>query len=198
MSKLNGFRSRSTSMDEPTGQPTDQSSDQYEKEPNEKPMKARLGSFTKFLFNRSGNDNRTDNYRNGEKNPKTSRKLSQSICQEWIKATQYRYEIVSHLDDIGCRNNKNWFLLNDRTVRTDRLMSLLPVPLDCVALEEMSPSECPKTILVELLASLQHPYIYPVLDLGFFSTNQTHYACPITPLNSRGSLKDLIFKVIRK
>lgn len=100
-----------------------------------------------------------------------------------------------HLDDIGCRPNKNWFLLNDTTVRTDRLMSLVQLPADCVALEEMPPSECPKGVLMELLASLQHPYIYPVLDLGIFFTNQTPYACLVMPFNVRGSLKDLIYKV---
>lgn len=47
-------------------------------------------------------------------------------------------------------------------------MTLLPIPPDCVALEELPPSECPKGVLMELLGSLQHPYIYPVLDLGFF------------------------------
>lgn len=74
-------------------------------------------------------------------------------------------------------------------------MTLLPIPPDCVALDEMSPSECPKGILMELLSSLQHPYVYPVLDLGFLYTNQTHYACLVMPFNARGSLKDLIYKV---
>lgn len=103
-----------------------------------------------------------------------------------------------HLDDIGCRPNKNWLLLNDATVRTDRLMTLIQLPADCIALEEMPPSECPKGALMELLASLQHPYIYPVLDLGFFYAEQTHYACLVTPFNARGSLKDLIYKVRRR
>lgn len=132
-----------------------------------------------------------------ERSPRerANRDRSLTACQEWIKNTQGRYEIIAHLDNIGCRNNKNWFLLNDTTVRTDRLMTLLPIPSDCVALDEMSPTECPKGILMELLASLQHPYIYPVLDLGFLYTNQTHYACLVMPFNARGSLKDLIYKV---
>lgn len=74
-------------------------------------------------------------------------------------------------------------------------MTLLPIPTDCVALEELPPSECPKGVLMELLGSLQHPYIYPVLDLGFLSSNLTHYACLVMPFNLRGSLKDLIYKV---
>lgn len=74
-------------------------------------------------------------------------------------------------------------------------MTLLPIPSDCVALEELPPSECPKGVLMELLGSLQHPYIYPVLDLGFLYANSTNYACLVMPFNLRGSLKDLIYKV---
>lgn len=48
---------------------------------------------------------------------------------------------------------------------------------------------------MELLGSLQHPYIYPVLDLGFLYANSTNYACLVMPFNLRGSLKDLIYKV---
>lgn len=80
-------------------------------------------------------------------------------------------------------------------IRTDRLMTLLPIPPDCVALEELPPSECPKGVLMELRGSLQHPYIYPVLDLGFLYANSTNYACLVMPFNQRGSLKDLIYKV---
>lgn len=34
-----------------------------------------------------------------------------------------RYEIIAHLDDIGSRDNKNWFLLSDSTVRHSRTKS---------------------------------------------------------------------------
>lgn len=132
-----------------------------------------------------------------ERSPRerANRDRALNVCREWLEKGQGRYEIMIHLDDIGCRPNKNWFLLNDATVRTDRLMTLIQLPADCVALEEMPPSECPKGVLMELLGSLQHPYIYPVLDLGFFYAEQTHYACLVTPFNARGSLKDLIYKV---
>lgn len=126
---------------------------------------------------------------------RANRERSYVSCQEWTEKSAGRYEIMAHLDDIGCRPNKNWFLLNDTTVRTDRLMTLIPLPADCVALQECSPSDSPKSILMELLGSLQHPYIYPVLDLGIFYSNQTHYACLVMPFNARGSLKDLIYKV---
>lgn len=74
-------------------------------------------------------------------------------------------------------------------------MTLLPLPPNCVALEELPTSECPQGILMELLGSLQHPYIYPILDLGFHNTDTHHYACLVMPFNPRGSLKDLIYKV---
>lgn len=79
-------------------------------------------------------------------------------------------------------------------IKTDRLMTLLPLPPDSIALEELPTSECPQGILMELLGSLQHPYIYPILDLGFFHTENHHYLCLVMPFNAHGSLKDLIYK----
>lgn len=78
-------------------------------------------------------------------------------------------------------------------------MTLLTLPPDSVALEELPSDEVenPKRVLMELLGSLQHPYIYPILDLGFLQTQTNHYACLVMPFNPRGSLKDLIFKVSR-
>ncbi|XP_031616988.1 DEP domain-containing protein DDB_G0279099 isoform X3 [Contarinia nasturtii] len=125
---------------------------------------------------------------------RATRERSYISCQEWTEKSAGRYEIMAHLEEIGCRPNKNWFLLSDTTVRTDRLMTLIPLPADCIALEELSPSDSPKGVLMELLGSLQHPYVYPVLDLGIFYSNQTHYACLVMPFNARGSLKDLIYK----
>lgn len=126
---------------------------------------------------------------------RANRERAFTACQEWIEKSDGRYETMAHLDDIGCRPYKNWFLINDTSVRTDRLMTLVQLPADCVALEELPPSESPKGILMELLGSLQHPYVYPVLDLGFFLSNQIQYACLVMPFNPRGSLKDLIYKV---
>ena len=80
-------------------------------------------------------------------------------------------------------------------IKTDRLMTLLPLPPNCVALEELPNSENPQGVLMELLGSLQHPYIYPVLDLGFHHSDIHHYACLVMPFNPRGSLKELIYKV---
>jgi serine/threonine protein kinase len=100
-----------------------------------------------------------------------------------------KYEISLCLVDILIE--KLFFLFQ---IKTDRLMTLLPLPPHCVALEELPNSEC-QSVLKELLSSLQHPYIYPILDLGFFHTESHHYACLVMPFNPRGSLKDLIYKV---
>uniref|UniRef100_A0A1B0CV79 Uncharacterized protein n=2 Tax=Lutzomyia longipalpis TaxID=7200 RepID=A0A1B0CV79_LUTLO len=93
-----------------------------------------------------------------------------------------------------CLRTPQGTIIQLASVRTDRLMTLLPIPPDCVALEELPPSQCLKGVFMELLGSLQHPYIYPVLDLGFVNFESRNYACLVTPFNPRGSLKDLIYK----
>ncbi|KAL9927057.1 slowpoke binding protein isoform 2-T7 [Glossina fuscipes fuscipes] len=131
-----------------------------------------------------------------ERSPRerAQRERALNATQEWIQNSNGRYEVLAHLDEIGSRHGKHWFLVTDATVRTDRLLTLLSLPPDCVAFEDLPPSENPRGMLMELLGSLHHPYIYPVLDLGFLHTSSGNYACLVTPFNSRGSLKDLIFK----
>ncbi|XP_034126002.1 uncharacterized protein LOC117582418 isoform X3 [Drosophila guanche] len=131
-----------------------------------------------------------------ERSPRerAQRERALNATQEWIQSANGRYEVIAHLDEIGSRHGKNWFLVTDASVRTDRLMTLLPLPPDCVAFEDMPPNESARDILMELLGSLHHPYIYPVLDLGFLRSSSNGYACLVTPFNSRGSLKDLIYK----
>lgn len=53
-----------------------------------------------------------------ERSPRerAARDRALGACQEWLKTLSGRYEIIAHLDDIGSRNNKNWFLLSDSTV----------------------------------------------------------------------------------
>ncbi|XP_062548226.1 uncharacterized protein LOC134213299 isoform X2 [Armigeres subalbatus] len=206
------FRGRSVSSDHDNNSESEHS----ERSPL---VSAKLDSLAKLLFSRSllqegtsssakDNDSPTRNnvrYQytaldSGigapDRSPRerAARDRAFTACQEWLQHSGGRYEAIAHLDDIGSRSNKHWFLLNDCTIRTDRLMTMLPLPPDCIALEELPPSECPQGILMELLGSLQHPYIYPVLDLGFFPTESHHYACLVMPFNQRGSLKDLIYK----
>ncbi|XP_073825725.1 slowpoke binding protein isoform X3 [Musca autumnalis] len=131
-----------------------------------------------------------------ERSPRerAQREKALNATQEWVQQSSGRYEVIAHLDEIGSRHGKNWFLVTDSSVRTDRLMTMLTLPPDCVAFEDLSPNESPKSILMELLGSLHHPYIYPVLDLGFLHISSGNFACLVTPFNSRGSLKDLIYK----
>ncbi|XP_043862259.1 serine-rich adhesin for platelets isoform X3 [Drosophila santomea] len=131
-----------------------------------------------------------------ERSPRerAQREKALNATQEWIQGANGRYEVIAHLDEIGSRHGKNWFLVTDASVRTDRLQTLLPLPPDCVAFEDLPPNESAREILMELLGSLHHPYIYPVLDLGFLRNSSYNYACLVTPFNSRGSLKDLIYK----
>ncbi|XP_017854188.2 uncharacterized protein LOC108607704 isoform X2 [Drosophila busckii] len=131
-----------------------------------------------------------------ERSPRerAQRERALNATQEWIQSANGRYEVIAHLDEIGSRHGKNWFLVTDASVRTDRLLTLLPLPADCVAFEDLPPNESARDILMELLGSLHHPYIYPVLDLGFLRNSTHSYACLVTPFNSRGSLKDLIYK----
>ncbi|XP_070070870.1 serine-rich adhesin for platelets isoform X3 [Drosophila takahashii] len=131
-----------------------------------------------------------------ERSPRerAQREKALNATQEWIQGANGRYEVIAHLDEIGSRHGKNWFLVTDASVRTDRLLTLLPLPPDCVAFEDLPPNESAREILMELLGSLHHPYIYPVLDLGFLRNTSYNYACLVTPFNSRGSLKDLIYK----
>lgn len=126
------------------------------------------------------------------------REQAYNSCDEWSEKSNNRYKIMAHLDTIGFRSDKNWFIIIDTTVRTNRLMTWIPLPADCVALEELSPFNSAKDVLMELLCSLQHPYIYPVLDLNIFFSHHNHCACLVMPINSRGSLKDYIYKVSEK
>ncbi|XP_058125492.1 uncharacterized protein LOC131289394 [Anopheles ziemanni] len=205
------FRGRSISSEHDNNSETEHS----ERSPL---VSAKLDSLAKFLFSRSllqdspsaAKENESPTRHSvryqytaldsgigaPDRSPRerAARERAYAACQEWLQNTGGRYESIAHLDDIGSRSNKHWFLLNDCTIRTDRLMTLLPLPPDCIALEELPPSECPQGVLMELLGSLQHPYIYPVLDLGFFPSDSHQYASLVMPFNPRGSLKDLIYK----
>lgn len=96
-----------------------------------------------------------------------------------------RYELLSQLSEIGSRSDKNWFTVHDRTLRAERLLTLVPLPSTC----PISPTPETREILLELFRSLQHPYIHPVLDIEFWKEG----AAIISPLNPTGSLRDLIY-----
>lgn len=47
---------------------------------------------------------------------RAARERAFTACREWLLNSGGRYEILAHLDDIGSRTSKHWFLLNDSTV----------------------------------------------------------------------------------
>ncbi|XP_044737833.1 slowpoke-binding protein isoform X2 [Chrysoperla carnea] len=118
-----------------------------------------------------------------------AREHALKICQQYL-ITNPRYELIHHLNDIGSRVDKQWFVVKDSSVKTERLLTLVPkgqcCPIDC--------NQDTREIILELFRTLQHPYIYPVLDLEFTETADDIYAVLVMPFNSKGSLKDLIYR----
>lgn len=90
--------------------------------------------------------------------------------------------------------DKHWFVVRDGSVKTERLLTL--VPKNPKSVLECTP-DTRRTIL-DLFLTLQHPYIYPVLDVEFVegaTDPETTFITLVLPFNSKGSLKDLIYKV---
>lgn len=57
-----------------------------------------------------------------------SREKAYAACSEWLVSTGGRYEIIAHLDEIGSRASKHWFLLNDSAVSgVEHLMNFCPL-----------------------------------------------------------------------
>lgn len=90
--------------------------------------------------------------------------------------------------------DKHWFTVLDGSVKTKRLLTL--VPKNPKSVLECSP-DTRRTIL-DLFLTLQHPYIYPVLDVEFVegaTDPETTFITLVLPFNKDGSLKDHIYKV---
>jgi PX domain-containing protein kinase-like protein len=87
--------------------------------------------------------------------------------------------------------DKHWFVVRDTSMKTERLLTLVPLSSNCAI--ECNPST--RGTILELFLALQHPYIYPVLDLDFRDVSGQTYVVLVLPFNSKGSLKDLIYKV---
>lgn len=99
------------------------------------------------------------------------------------------------LNIIEFRVDKHWFVVRDGSVKTERLLTL--VPKNPKSVLECTP-DTRRTIL-DLFLTLQHPYIYPVLDVEFVegaTDPETTFITLVLPFNSKGSLKDLIYKVL--
>ncbi|XP_041982298.1 slowpoke-binding protein [Aricia agestis] len=182
--KRNAFRIRSVSTDK----------EESEEENSEKtPLVAqKIDSLAKLLFNKSimGSSSGKSSPSEPSASPRYADRSMESsvalvICNEYLSVTP-RYELISPLSCIGSRPNKQWFAIHDNSIKTERLLSLIPLPPNCV----VEASEHTRGLMLELFRALHHPYIYPVLDLEL----RSGHALAVIPYNPSGSLKDLIYK----
>ncbi|KAK7867344.1 hypothetical protein R5R35_001119 [Gryllus longicercus] len=118
-----------------------------------------------------------------------ARERAHGACLHYLRACP-RYSLVHHLNDIGSRVDKHWFVVRDASVKTERLLTLVPRAAAC----PLACSPATRATILELFLALQHPYIYPVLDLDFREATGQSYVILVLPFNSKGSLKDLIYK----
>lgn len=86
--------------------------------------------------------------------------------------------------------DKYWFMVRDTSLKTDRLLTLVPLNRNCPL------TVCPSTkdILNNLFLALQHPYICPVFTVDFLEYEDQTYMVLVQPIN-QGSLKDLVYGV---
>ncbi|CAB3234389.1 unnamed protein product [Arctia plantaginis] len=181
--KRNAFRIRSVSTDR----------EESEEENSERtPLVAqKIDSLAKLLFNKSlmGSSSGKSSPMEPPASPKCEQSMESSaalaICTEYLSQSN-RYNLLSALSAIGARSSKHWFAIHDNSIKTDRLLTLMPLTSKC----PIEQGERSKTLTMELFRALHHPYIYPVLDLELCNG----HALTVLPFNSRGSLKDLIYK----
>ncbi|KAG5333894.1 SLOB protein, partial [Acromyrmex heyeri] len=122
---------------------------------------------------------------------KRSRDRALSICRDYIGKTP-RFVLIKQLNNIGSRVDKYWFMVRDTSLKTDRLLTLVPLNQNCPL------TACPSTkdILNNLFLALQHPYICPVFHVDFLEYEDQTYIVLVQPIN-QGSLKDLIYGIER-
>ncbi|XP_052755092.1 slowpoke-binding protein isoform X1 [Galleria mellonella] len=199
--RRNAFRIRSVSTDRDESEDTGRQDDAEgsscacsSKENSERtPLVAqKIDSLAKLLFNKSligtgsGKSSPSEppaSPRVGDRSMESSAALA--ICTEYLSQTS-RYDLISQLSAIGSRANKHWFAIHDNSIKTDRLLILMPLTNKC----PIEPTERSRGLIMELFRALHHPYICPVLDLELCNG----HALAVLPFNARGSLKDLIYK----
>ncbi|KAK7602041.1 hypothetical protein V9T40_009482 [Parthenolecanium corni] len=121
-----------------------------------------------------------------------ARQRAESACLHYLRFCP-RYALIQHLNDIGSRVGKHWFVVKDSSIKTERLLTLTPQ-------SQGSPIEYDQSVrhvIMDLFLALQHPYIYPILDLEFIEANvqkKNANIIVVLPFNNKGSLKDLIYK----
>ncbi|CAG4942635.1 unnamed protein product [Parnassius apollo] len=182
--KRNAFKIRSASTDR----------DESEEENTERtPLVAqKIDSLAKLLFNKSliGSGSNKSSPSEPCSSPRVKETSIEStvalaICTKYLSQTS-RYDLKSQLGSIGSRPCKQWFAIRDNSIKTDRLLTLVPLTIEC----PLEDGACSRELVVELFRALHHPYIYPVLELQLCSG----HALTILPFNAKGSLKDVIYK----
>lgn len=96
---------------------------------------------------------------------------------------------------LGSRVGKHWFVVKDSSIKTERLLTLTPQSQNSPIIY----NQTTRRIILDLFLALQHPYIYPILDLEFIegsAQNKNANIIVVLPFNNKGSLKDLIYKVM--
>ncbi|KAK4874069.1 hypothetical protein RN001_013429 [Aquatica leii] len=106
-------------------------------------------------------------------------------CRQFLSGST-RYELKTQLERIGSRSNKHWFIVQDVNLDAERLLCFVNLSASC----PIKPSKVTSETVLALFRGLQHPYIYPVLDIQFLESQ----AALISPLNHGGSLRDLIYQ----
>ncbi|XP_037092474.1 slowpoke-binding protein-like [Pollicipes pollicipes] len=113
-----------------------------------------------------------------------------SLCRQYL-ARSDRYQLVQPLNDLGCRSNKHWFLVQDLLVKTERLLTITSVTHRPPLLQQSSRAK----LLKERLMSAKHPYLLPVLDADLIELPQGYpVVIIITPRGPSGSLRDIMHK----
>lgn len=119
----------------------------------------------------------------------SDRNMSTICCQYYLRGSN-RYEFLHHLADMGSRVGKNWYLVRDATTKTERLMTMTPIVETC----PIKYTSQARQVLLELFLIIQHPYIYPVLDIDRKIIMDQEYVIAVLPFNNEGTLKDMIYQ----
>ncbi|GFQ70572.1 slowpoke-binding protein [Trichonephila clavata] len=119
----------------------------------------------------------------------SDRNMSTIRCQYYLRGST-RYVFLQHLPDMGSRLDKNWFLVRDSTTKTERLLTMTPMSETC----PIKYTAETRQVLLDLFLALQHPYIYPVLDIDRKIVMEQEYVIAVLPFNDEGSLKDVIYQ----
>ncbi|KAF8770623.1 slowpoke-binding protein-like [Argiope bruennichi] len=119
----------------------------------------------------------------------SDRNMSTIRCQYYLRGST-RYVFLRHLPDMGSRLDKNWYLVRDSTTKTERLLTMTPMAESC----PIKYTAETRQVLLDLFLALQHPYIYPVLDIDRKIVMEQEYVIAVLPFNDEGSLKDVIYQ----